>query len=560
MKREYTLESKKTKKKLRLNNIDFESNNLKRINSENNIKIKKIHSEPKLSTSKINKYIKKSKSSKFIYMNRIKEKSNYDTLIKFNNIMSASTKMKKIEINKINDEIDNLCDEEIDFYLFCNLLFHFGLVNIKHEEKYIKKYNEIDNNTEIIDNLLIRTYFDENMITKEFIINEINLIKKAFKSIHNDFKIQKYKSIRLGQEQNMEIELTDINYSISIQDFKLFIFFMTNLFEGLDMDDIMIINEKKQYLKRVHKLEEENKIDFAKKENETNNDKLVIYYLIKKLTSIKKIELFTSDFINEFKSYFNYMIKTYEDFIFFRDVNNKEIHNKQKEEYFKNPAEFTFKPTINKIKRINYIKENMKINIDKKNQLDKSKKIKNYNSEIDKLFPFKPEINSPDLKKVFDNSRFKKNSSKKEHPKHLLESHYDFNMGFGIIKDLYKENKTTKESNQYSKKKNVMYDLESNYNEYLLRNDNIEDKIKKEEKKKLRNKRKNHITHKNSKTKIKSVLVINIKNAKNKPLIIYPESNYKEAINKFCLENQFDSNQYMKILEAVRNKISQDYE
>ena len=69
----------------------------------------------KLHTSKINKFIKKSKSSKLIYMDRIKTKSDYDTIIKYN-ILSASAKMKRIEILKINDQINNLYDKKIDFY------------------------------------------------------------------------------------------------------------------------------------------------------------------------------------------------------------------------------------------------------------------------------------------------------------------------------------------------------------------------------------------------------------------------------------------------------------
>ena len=52
------------------------------------------------------------------------------------------------------------------------------------------EYKNIDKNEEIIDNLLIRTYFDETLITKEFVINEFIMIKKAFKSIHENFKIK----------------------------------------------------------------------------------------------------------------------------------------------------------------------------------------------------------------------------------------------------------------------------------------------------------------------------------------------------------------------------------
>ena len=54
------------------------------------------------------------------------------------------------------------------------------------------------------------------MITKEFIINEINEIKKAFKSIHENFKVQRYEPIKKGKQNNEYIDLSDVNFSISI--------------------------------------------------------------------------------------------------------------------------------------------------------------------------------------------------------------------------------------------------------------------------------------------------------------------------------------------------------
>ena len=554
--KENKIKKKKFKNKLELNNIDLESNKIKRINSENNIKIKKIHSEPKLTTSKINKHIKKSKSLKFIYMNRIKEKYNYDAIIKFNNIVSPAIKIKKIEINKINDEIDKLCFNKIDFYSFCNLLFHFGFVNIKHEEKFIIKYNEIDKNEEIIDDLLIRTYFDQNLITKEFIINEINEIKNAFKSIYEDFHIQKYKPIKIGKEHDNHIILTDINYAISIPNFKLFVFIMTNLFDGLDPDDIKLLNEKKKSRKNEHKFEEENKLVIIK--NEFKSDKIIIYELIKKITSIKNIEKLTSDFINDFKNYFSYMIKANEDYNYFSGIQNKEINNRIKIENLKNPAEFTFKPRINDIEAINYIKENLESSIDKKeNKLNKSKKIEYYNSQLVKLFPFKPHINTQNLKKVFDNIRYKNLSFQKDKQKNKFDYHNNLKSGFEITKDLYKALKNPKQLIDNRNEKNIINNLFSN-------NDKDEDKfINKSrdiEKKKLKNKSfSKPNTQRSRKTKVKSVIMLNIKNVKNQQLVIFPEQDYKGVINKFCLENQLNSNQYMKILEAVRNQINQNY-
>ena len=255
-----------------INNIDKEANDIKRTNSENNIKIKR-NQKMELYTSKINKFIKKSKSSKLIYMDRIKTKSDYDTIIKYN-AFSASVKMKKIEILKINEQINNLCDKEINFYSFCQLLFDFGFVNIKHQEKYILKYDEIDNNDEIIDNLLIRAYFDENLIAKEFIFNEINIIKNAFKSINENFIVQKYETDNLENNKNIEAILSDINFSISIHQFKLFVYIITNLFDGIDAENIIKINDREKSIKDIQKhLEDKNNVN-VKKSEEIKNEKL----------------------------------------------------------------------------------------------------------------------------------------------------------------------------------------------------------------------------------------------------------------------------------------------
>ena len=56
-------------------------------------------------------------------------------------------------------------------------------------------------------------------------------------------------------------------------------------------------------------------------------------------------------------------------------------------------------------------------------------------------------------------------------------------------------------------------------------------------------------------------LINNLKNKYNvivsgrSVMKIYPDCDYKEVINNFCLENNLDGNQYKKILDAVRNKI-----
>ena len=545
------------KKNLEINNLDMDSKKIKRINSENNIKIRKMKGEP------INKYLTISKSSKFLYMNRIKEKPNFDKLMKFN-LISPSTKMKKIEINKINKEIDNLGTNKIDFYSFCKLLFHFGFININHEKEYIMKYNQIDKNNDIIDNLLIRTYFDENLVTKEFIFNEINIIKKAFKSIHEDFSIQKYEPINIGTEYNMEIKLSDINYTISIKEFKLFIFIMTNLFEGLDKEPIINLEIKDKYIKKSDKNDEEKTNNNLMIETEIKNNNM-IYDLIKKITWIKNFEKFTTNFINDFKNCFNYMIETYEKFKYFRDIQNKETKNKTLDKYKNYLKEFTFRPTINQTKSFKNIKEHKNCSSNNKNNKSyKNKKINPDNFETNKLYSFRPKIRSSNLKKLFGNSDFKTNSSKII-GKNDLNNHRHLQKDDKKNNNENQNNKKLKDLEDNSKRKSSGDDLLTNANNDLeLNGKNNINSYKEENKNKLNIIKNNKINNHNNpiskivrKTKIKSLILVEVKGTKNKHLIIEPQNDYKEVVKKFCLENKLDSNKYMILLNAVKNKINQ---
>ena len=557
IKRKYTFEKLKAKKNLTINNIDKEANDIKRTNSENNIKIKR-NQKMELYTSKINKFIKKSKSSKLIYMDRIKTKSDYDTIIKYN-AFSASVKMKKIEILKINEQINNLCDKEINFYSFCQLLFDFGFVNIKHQEKYILKYDEIDNNDEIIDNLLIRAYFDENLIAKEFIFNEINIIKNAFKSINENFIVQKYETDNLENNKNIEAILSDINFSISIHQFKLFVYIITNLFDGIDAENIIKINDREKSIKDIQKhLEDKNNVH-VKKSEEIKNEKLYIFELIRKIVLVKNLDKFTTDYINNYKIHFNYMINNYEKFKILSEVQNKEKTNKQKE-VFRNHTEYSFKPRVNKSKSINYFKDkldNTKKN--KENNFYKNQSLKNYELSKEKKLTFKPKIESPNLKKIFEKS-LKNNTSVRNKAKKFDNILHNLKVKVNTIKEINKEN---------TKVNNITNNLKKDNNEFLVtfnpeklikeKSENI--KIKSKPKTKINNKNQNEKINSNrtKKNNIKSVIMLNIKNAKkNSLLVIDPNDDYKEVINKFCIENEFQSEQYMKILQAVRYKINQN--
>lgn len=553
----YTFEKLKAKKNLTINNIDKEANDIKRTNSENNIKIKR-NQKMELYTSKINKFIKKSKSSKLIYMDRIKTKSDYDTIIKYN-AFSASVKMKKIEILKINEQINNLCDKEINFYSFCQLLFDFGFVNIKHQEKYILKYDEIDNNDEIIDNLLIRAYFDENLIAKEFIFNEINIIKNAFKSINENFIVQKYETDNLENNKNIEAILSDINFSISIHQFKLFVYIITNLFDGIDAENIIKINDREKSIKDIQKnLEDKNNVN-VKKSEEIKNEKLYIFELIRKIVLVKNLDKFTTDYINNYKIHFNYMINNYEKFKILSEVQNKEKTNKQKE-VFRNHTEYSFKPRVNKSKSINYFKDkldNTKKN--KENNFYKNQSLKNYELSKEKKLTFKPKIESPNLKKIFEKS-LKNNTSLRNKAKKFDNILHNLKVKVNTIKEINKENTKVNNITNNPKKDNNEFLVTFNP-EKLIKEKSENIKIKSKPKTKINNKNQNEKINSNrtKKNNIKSVIMLNIKNAKkNSLLVIDPNDDYKEVINKFCIENEFQSEQYMKILQAVRYKINQN--
>ena len=559
IKRKYTFEQLKATKNLTINNfIDKEMNDIKRTNSENNIKIKRNKKIIGLHTSKINKFIKKSKSSKLIYMDRTRPKSNYDTIIKYNNI-SATTKMKKIEILKINEQINNLCDKEINFYSFCQLLFDFGFVNIKHQEKYILKYDEIDNNDEIIDNLLIRAYFDENLIAKEFIFNEINIIKNAFKSINENFIVQKYETDNLENNKNIEAILSDINFSISIHQFKLFVYIITNLFDGIDAENIIKINDREKSIKDIQKhLEDKNNVN-VKKSEEIKNEKLYIFELIRKIVLVKNLDKFTTDYINNYKIHFNYMINNYEKFKILSEVQNKEKTNKQKE-VFRNHTEYSFKPRVNKSKSINYFKDkldNTKKN--KENNFYKNQSLKNYELSKEKKLTFKPKIESPNLKKIFEKS-LKNNTSVRNKAKKFDNILHNLKVKVNTIKEINKENTKVNNITNNPKKDNNEFLVTFNP-EKLIKEKSENIKIKSKPKIKINNKNQNEKINSNrtKKNNIKSVIMLNIKNAKkNSLLVIDPNDDYKEVINKFCIENEFQSEQYMKILQAVRYKINQN--
>ncbi len=124
-------------------------------------------------------------------------------------------------------------------------------------------------------------------------------------------------------------------------------------------------------------------------------------------------------------------------------------------------------------------------------------------------------------------------------------------------------NKNLKDLEDNSKRKSSGDDLLTNANNDLeLNGKNNINSYKEENKNKLNIIKNNKINNHNNpnskvgrKTKIKSLILVEVKGTKNKHLIIEPQNDYKEVVKKFCLENKLDSNKYMILLNAVKNKI-----
>ena len=112
----------------------------------------------------------------------------------------------------------------------------------------------------------------------------------------------------------------------------------------------------------------------------------------------------------------------------------------------------------------------------------------------------------------------------------------------------------------YNLLKNENYDFDIN-RKNNIKSYNEDNKNKLNIVKNYKDNNNNNINSQNEqKTKIKSLIFLEVKGAKTKHLIIEPENDYKEVIKNFCLENGFDSSKYMILLKAVKNKINQKIE
>ena len=260
------------------------------------------------------------------------------------------------------------------------------------------------------------------------------------------------------------------------------------------------------------------------------------------------------------------MINNYEKFKFLSEVQSKEKKNKP-EEKLKNIYEYSFKPKDYKSKSLNYFKE--KFDKNKKSQENnfyKNQSLRNYKLSKEKLLTFKPKIENSNLKKIFEKPHMKTYITVRNETKKFDNILHSLKVNTKTIKEINNENSKVNNIISPKQKNNKKYNIDFQVNlnpkkseEEKKEDNNIKNKSK--IKKKINNKNHNDIINSDiaKKTNIKSVIMLNIKNGnKINILFIDPKDDYKEIINKFCLENELQNEQYMQILQAVRYKIKQN--
>ena len=354
------------------------------------------------------------------YKNKtIKKGKPYDKDELFNkyNSISAAEKMKIFQIKKINKTIDDLLfkDEQnittcgINFFLFCELLFELGYVYILH-----KIQNNSELNDEYIKNVISQPYLNKSSITKEFIYNEISLINKAFSSIRNNFNLPK--QIKFIKNENIKENLLPFdNNEIEIEDFKLFIFILSNNFEGYEFEKEKKENDPSR--KSTNNISQINiKNNSSTHSNKTNisvkiknNEKMKINKinnLISKLISNKNLVTFNYKDIMNYKNYFKYMIDINNKHIIFCNQEKKIIKKEKIKKDVLNPFTFTPKTNKNNDLILDAIKPNM--NFEERNLLISQKKDKHkmelknkINKELLEEVTFNPKLNKKESIKYF---------------------------------------------------------------------------------------------------------------------------------------------------------------
>ena len=220
--------------------------------AKNYEKKKNIYIEKKSKNNSMNK--EKAQSSYVQGEIIIQRKKNYDSEI-----------LKKILINKINSQIDEVIKSKKSLYFnennnlfflgFCDLLFDLGFLHIKETEiKDITKFEEH------INYLYTQPFTNRDILSEEFLFNEQKLLICAWKTILNNFHLIK--------------EFTSLpseNEEITLDDCKLFIFIITGLFIGYTRNKY--INKEINY-NSLTNIKDFNKIPKPKNYNQNNRKKI----------------------------------------------------------------------------------------------------------------------------------------------------------------------------------------------------------------------------------------------------------------------------------------------
>ena len=173
------------------------------------------------------------------YKSRNESKSSFDAKkSNENNHIDHTEKLKKILINKINNQINEIIkgrekmffneNNKLFFLGFCDLLFEIGFLHIKETE-----INDISNIKNHITDLYTQPFTNRALLSENFLFHEQHLLICAWKTILTNFSL--IIEFHTLPEENEEITLDDC---------KLFIFIVTGLFIGFNTKSIDINSEK----------------------------------------------------------------------------------------------------------------------------------------------------------------------------------------------------------------------------------------------------------------------------------------------------------------------------
>ena len=437
------------------------------------------------------KYNYKIKSKIIDYNNRTSKSSNKmkpklnkyegDKLFNEYNSQSAKDKMKIFQINKIDEMINNLLPRNaqeygINFFLFCELLFNLGFVYALHKNKNNNEFTD-----EYIQEIIIQPYIKRSIITKDFIYNEILIIKDAFTSIINHFQIKKILDLSvINNENSKENLLSKKNDTITIEDFKLFIFIISDIFDGNHKDKK--INSPRQSiddskLKNISYNTNAYSNKTNKSINKIKHNNKIHKILSKILPNITLEDFDYKDIIN-YKIHFKYMMKINNEYIIYYENEKKKL---KKDQELKSVLEkFTYFPKTNDNTDLilNALKPNMDYEernkiIALKNKRNKSKIAKEINDEFSERCSFNPHIKGKrGLKNIFEKAdklaeiENKKKEEKEEKKKAKKER--DLNNNMNHINDMKDMNNIENNNNQNINKNNKKFK-----NSMLLKNDTL---------------------------------------------------------------------------------------